>query len=468
MGADELTDLSLTEARERIRRREIGPVELTRAHLERIERLDRRINSYITVTADAAGDAALAAEAALGRSIPGMLGPLHGLPLGLKDLLDLAGVRTTAGSRFFTEHLPAEDADAVQKIKAAGAVILGKHNMHEIALGLTTVNPHFGACRNPWAPDRIVGGSSGGSAAALAARLCLGALGSDTGGSIRVPAALCGIVGLKPTRGRVSLSGTVPLSWNLDHIGPMARRVRDVALILQVIAGYDPADPYSVNVPVPDYLVGIERGIRGRRIALLAGEYFSVTDTEVRTAVDRAAGVVEDLGAHVEPVDVPELHTAALSNGRMTTADAAAFHFERLRDHAQDFGADVRSRLQAGADLPLRDYIEARRFQAEARRRFTLLFEKYDLLMLPTTATPAPLIEGPDAIEMARLLTRYTAPFNLTGLPALSLPCGFTAAGLPIGLQLVAAAWEEAALLRAANAYEEAVGIYQAKPVLEV
>lgn len=468
MGADELTDLSLTGARERIHRQEIGPMELTRAHLERIERLDRRINSYVTVTAEAALDAALAAEAALGRNIPGMLGPLHGLPLGLKDLLDLAGVRTTAGSRFFTDHLPAEDADAVQKIKAAGAVILGKHNMHEIALGLTTVNPHYGACRNPWAPDRIVGGSSGGSAAALAARLCLGALGSDTGGSIRVPAALCGVVGLKPTYGRVSVRGVVPLSWNLDHIGPMARRVRDVALILQVIAGYDPADPYSVNVPVPDYLAGIDRGIRGRRIALLTGEYFSVTDAEVRTAVDRAAGVLEDLGAHVEPVDVPEMHAAALANGRMTTADAAAFHFERLRDRAQDFGADVRSRLQAGADLPLRDYIEARRFQAEARRRFTLLFENWDLLMLPTTATPAPLIEGPDAIEMARLLTRYTAPFNLTGLPALSLPCGFTAAGLPIGLQLVAAPWEEAALLRAANAYEEAVGIYRTKPVLEV
>lgn len=467
MSAESLTDLSLHDARRRIHRGEIGPIELTRAHLERIGRLDGRINSFITVTGAEAEEAARQAEAALISTSSGMLGPLLGLPLALKDLFDTAGVRTTAGSRFFSDNIPQSDADAVQKLKAAGAVLLGKNNMHEIALGLTTVNPHYGACCNPWAPDRIVGGSSGGSAAALAARLCLGALGSDTGGSIRVPAALCGIVGLKPTYGRVSVRGVIPLSWNLDHVGPMARQVRDAALLLQIIAGYDPLDPYSANVPVADYLADIEAGIRGRRVALAEGEYFSVTDPHVDAAVRRAASVMEDLGAHVEPVELPELYGAALANGRMTTADAAVFHFERLSDRPEKFGADVRRRLQAGAELSLKEYIEARRTQAEARRRFVRLFEKYDLLILPTTPVAAPPIEGPDAIELARLLTRYTAPFNLTGLPALSLPCGFTPAGLPIGLQMVAAPWAEADLLRAAHAYEGAVGWYSAAPSLE-
>lgn len=469
MNADELTSLSLAQAAELIRKRQISPVELTQAHLERIQRLDSKINSYITVTAEQAMQRARQAEAELhrGETQSGEpLGPLHGLPLALKDLYETQGVRTTAGSKHFSDYIPAQDAAVVQKLKAAGAILLGKNNLHEIALGLTNVNPHFGACRNPWALERVVGGSSGGSAAALAARLCLGALGSDTGGSIRVPAALCGVVGLKPTRGRVSLRGVIPLSWNLDHAGPMAREVQDAAMLLQIIAGYDPLDAYSTDIEVEDYLEEIQMGVRGWRIALADDEYFSPTQPEVLQAVRQAAQAFETLGAHVEATPFPDLYQAALANGMMVVSDAAIFHETRLLEKPDDFGADVLQRLRNGASLAVKDYILARRTQSLLHRQFARFFEHYDVLLMPTTPIAALPIEGPDALELARLLTRYTAPFNLTGLPALSLPCGFTSEGLPIGLQIIAPPWGEARLLRAAYAYEQATDWHKRKPAL--
>lgn len=459
MNTEELVGLSLTEAGRLVRAREISPVELTQAHLERIARLDGKINSFITVMDEAAMQQARQAEAELARGerINGQpLGALHGLPIALKDLFETAGVRTTAGSKFFSDYYPEQDAVVTSKLKSAGAILIGKNNMHEIALGLTTVNPHYGACHNPWKLDRVPGGSSGGSAAALAARFCLGAIGSDTGGSIRVPAALCGVVGLKPTYGRVSLRGVIPLSWNLDHAGPMARQVLDVALLLQIIAGYDPEDPVSVDVPVDDYLLGIRRGVAGWRIILAEDDYFEHTHPEIAQAVRQAAKVLEEAGAKIETAPLQGARDAALNNGMIVVSDAAAFHAERLHDQPEGFGADVLQRLQIGAALPLVDYIRARRSQVEMRRQFARLFENCDLLLLPTTPIAAPPISGPDALELARWLTRYTAPFNLTGLPALSLPCGFTSDGLPIGLQMVARPWGEARLLQAGYAFEQA------------
>jgi aspartyl-tRNA(Asn)/glutamyl-tRNA(Gln) amidotransferase subunit A len=469
MRADELCELSLAQATEWIRQRKLSPVELTQAHLDRIQRLEPRINSYITVTAEAVMQQAYQAEADLqrGETPAGKpLGPLHGLPLAIKDLYETQGVLTTAGTKHFSDYIPSEDAAVVEKLKSAGAILLGKTNMHEIALGLTNVNPHYGACHNPWALDHIVGGSSGGSAAALAAGLCLGSLGSDTGGSIRVPASLCGVVGLKPTHGRVSLRGAIPLSWNLDHAGPMARTVMDVAMLLQVIAGYDAQDPYCEDIPVDDYLKDIHRGVKGWRIALAEDEYFNRTQPEVLQAVKLAAQTFEALGAQVEATPFPDIYQAALANGMMVTSDAAAFHESRLLEKPGDFGADVLQRLQNGAALPLKEYIQARYTQTLLRRQFAHFFESYDLLLMPTTPVVAPPIEGPDAVELARLLTRYTAPFNLTGLPALSLPCGFTNEGLPIGLQIIARHWGEAQLLQAGFAYEQATHWHNRRPVI--
>jgi aspartyl-tRNA(Asn)/glutamyl-tRNA(Gln) amidotransferase subunit A len=469
MNEAELTSLSLAEAAELIRRRAISPVELTQACLKRIERLDGKLISFITVSAEQALKQAHQAEQELMRSQAEesqALGILHGIPLALKDLFETEGVRTTAGSLFYSKYIPSEDAAVVRKLRQAGALLLGKTNMHEIALGLTSVNPHYGACRNPWALERVAGGSSGGSAAALAARFCPGALGTDTGGSIRVPAALCGVVGLKPTFGRVSLRGVIPLSWNLDHVGPMARRVGDAALLLQVMAGYDAREPNSVNIPVEDYSAQLKKGVKGWHIALAEDEYFAPTEETVQQAVNQAAVVLQKCGAHVERVAFPGAHQAALANGLMVVADAAAFHAERLRTQPGKFGSDVLQRLKSGAALPLIDYIQARRIQTQMRRQFTEFFEVYDILLTPTTPVVAPPIEGPNAVELARLLTRYSAPFNLTGLPAITVPCGFTAQGLPVGLQMVAKPWAEAQLLRAAYAYEQATDWQAAEPVL--
>jgi len=469
MNEAELTALSLAEASELVRARQISPVELTQACLKRIEELDDRINSFITVTADLALAQARQAEAELMRSgadegLP--FGRLHGIPLALKDLFETRDVRTTAGSKFFAGHIPAHDGLAVRKLREAGAVLLGKTNMHEIALGLTSANPHYGPVRNPWALERVAGGSSGGSAAAVSARLCPAALGTDTGGSIRVPAALCGIAGLKPTYGRISLRGVIPLSWNLDHAGPMARRVQDLAILLQALAGYDSLDPYSADAPVEDYSAAIGEGVRDWRIALADGDYFAKTEAEIRGLVETAGEVFAGLGAQVEHTVIPRIYEAAQANGRMVVADAAVFHAERLRERPEDFGPDVRQRLSSGAALGLREYIQARRSQTLLRREFEEFFDHYDLLLLPTTPVAAPPIEGPDALELAGLLTRYTAPFNLTGLPAVSVPCGFTSAGLPAGLQIVARPWGEAKLLQAAHSYEGATSWHLSEPVL--
>jgi len=457
----ELSFLTITEALALLSRREISALDLTEACYRQIERLDPKLNAFITVANVIARSEATKQSPNLQKDLP-----LFGIPIALKDLYETVGLRTTAGSKFFADNIPSEDAFVVQKLKAAGAALLGKTNMHEIALGVTGVNPHYGVCHNPWDMTRITGGSSSGSAAALASGMCLGALGTDTGGSIRIPASLCGVVGLKPTYGRVSLRGIIPLSWNLDHAGPMARSVRDAARLLQVIAGYDPLDPASVDVPVDDYLAHLEEGVSGWRMLMAGGEYFEETDAEVGEVIRSAARLFASLGARVETADLSWAREAALANGVMVQADAAAFHRERLSQHPDWFGADVRQRLQNGAACTATEYALARRTQSEMRRKFENLLLDYHLLLTPTTPIPAPLIEGADAIEQARRLTRFTAPFNLTGLPALSLPCGFTSNGLPIGLQIVSGPWMEAKVLRAGHAFEQAAGWHLHRPVL--
>ncbi len=458
----DLTKLTLFEASNLLRQRECTPVELTRACLERIEQLDGRLHSFITLTPITALQQARRAEADIRK---GKAGALRGIPIALKDLIETSGIRTTAGSKIFSTHIPDKDAAVVTKLTTAGAVMLGKLNLHEIALGVTNENPHYGDCRNPWDEHHISGGSSGGSAAALAAGLCFGALGTDTGGSIRIPSSLCGVVGLKPTRGRVSLRGVIPLSWSLDHVGPMARSVWDVTILFKAIAGYDPSDPFSVQLPVQDVLTHLAEGVQGWRVALARDSYFDDIDPDVQDAVQKAAKVFEGLGAQVTEVPFRGANEAAQINAVIVQSEAAAFHSDRLAIQPEDFGEDVLQRLESGAAYTSFETILARGAQPVLRRQFERFFEGFDILLTPTTPIPAPL-RGGDAIARARMLTRFTAPFNLTGLPALSLPCGFSKSGLPIGLQLISRPWAEAKVLRAGFAYEQATQWHLRQPVL--
>ena len=461
---DNVLDGSLEDAIASLRARDVGAVELTEAALIRIARRERELNAFITVTPD---DARRRARAIDSRHVPSSLA---GAPIALKDLFDVAGVPTTAGSLLMATNIPSTDSAVASALFAAGAVNLGKTNLHEWAFGVTTNNPHYGPTRNPWALDRIPGGSSGGSAAAVVAGEIFGSIGSDTGGSIRIPASLCGIVGLKPTYGRVSLRGAIPLAWSLDHAGPMARTVRDAALLLQVIAGYDPADPASIDVPVPDYLAEIEDGVRGLRIGILTGRFMSRVGPEDRTTavVAAAIGVATDVlaheGARVEDAELPLSEALQPTQLVVIGTEAGAFHRDRIAVHRDGYGADVARRIDAGLARTGTEYALARRTRDELRRAYAVALADWDAIILPTTPTTAPLRDGEDAIAAAARLTAYTSPFNLTGVPAISIPCGFDPTGLPIGLQLVARPWAEARLLRIARAYERATTWHERRP----
>ena len=445
------TPLTLTTALDALHQHKTTAQELAEACFRQIERLNPTLNAFITV---------IQPEDALKVQYPAGTGPLtkalRGIPIALKDLFDTAGICTTIGSKFFADNVPDTDAFVVGKLKEAGAIIIGKTNTHEIALGVTGNNPHYGTARNPWDTTRIPGGSSSGSAIAVASGMALGALGTDTGGSIRIPASLCGVVGLKPTYGRVSLRGVFPLSWNLDHVGPLTRCVRDAALMLQVISIYDPIDPAAMKMLTGDYLGHLVDDMEGRKIAIGVGEFIESADPEVWNAIQAAVKVFESMGCRIQKVNVDWMREAALANKTMTQSDGAAVHRERLKEHPELFGEDIRRRLEDGANTTSTEYILARRTQAEVKKRCELFFESYDLLITPTTPIAAPTIEGNDAVEQAGRLTRFTAPFNLAGLPALSVPCGFTKEGLPIGMQIVAAAWKDAKVLNAGYAYEQA------------
>ena len=463
---NDLHTLTISAALDLIGEKKTTPQDLAEACFRQIERLNPALNAFITVydRSSAISDK-LSAGVSSDHTIPFALANiLRGIPVAVKDLFNTAGVRTTAGSKFFADHIPNEDAFVIEKLKQAGATIMGKTNTHEIALGVTGNNPHYGTARNPWNTDRIPGGSSSGSAIAVATGMALGALGTDTGGSIRIPASLCGVVGFKPTYGRVSLRGVFPLSWNLDHVGPITACVRDAALMLQAISIYDPIDPASIKMIAGDYLGHLTDDIKGRRIALGVGEYVESADAEVLNAVRDAAKTFESLGCKIQEVNVDWMRDAALANRTMTQADGAAVHRDRLREHPETFGEDVRRRLMDGAQTSSTEYALARRTQAEVRKRCELFFESYDFLIAPSTPIAAPTIEGHDAVEQAGRLTRFTAPFNLTGLPAISIPCGFTGEGLPIGLQIVSRAWWDAKVLNAAYAYEQATEWHKQRP----
>jgi aspartyl-tRNA(Asn)/glutamyl-tRNA(Gln) amidotransferase subunit A len=448
--------MTLREAAQALRERSVSSVELTRAALDRIERLNPTLNAFLEVLTERALDRAAQADRDLRAGDD--RGPLHGIPIGLKDLFDMRGVRTTAGSRIY-DYIAKQDSTVVEKLEAAGAVIVGKQNMHELAYGITSANPHFGPVRNPWNPDHIPGGSSGGSGAAVAAGMVFAAIGTDTGGSIRIPAAFCGVVGLKPTYGLVSRFGAVPLSPNLDHFGPFARNVRDAATVLNAVAGYDPRDETSIEPALMDYVPQEGCSIRGLRIGF-DEKCFGRIDPEVDAPVRAALAAATSMGAQVRPVHLPDL--AAVNTVGLTIllaeATAMAEPYLNQRDH---FGADVLELLDKGRLVPATEYIHAQRARRKLEIEFRVLWSQVDCLILPSIPIPPPRI-GELTVQLAGedepvrpVVTRLTRPLNVLGLPAISIPCGLSSAGLPIGLQIAGPELQEALVLRIAAALED-------------
>ena len=461
----DLTALSLSEAARNIAARKLSPVDLVQAYLARIRALDPQVNSFLTVCGEQAiREAGKAEEAAVrGRR----LGSLHGIPFAVKDIFETRGVRTTAGTRLFGEPVPETDAFAVTRLKQAGAILLGKLNLNELAIGATGENPHFGRTRNPWRLTHLTGGSSSGAAAALAAGFCCGALGTDTGGSIRVPASLCGIVGLKPTYGRISLRGVRPLSWTLDHAGPMARSVEDVARLLQVCAMHDSGDPLSAEVGAGEYLAQLDRGVRGWRIALATGEFVEGSEPAVLQALGRAAEAFVELGARVIPLDITWVREARPWNRTIIAVECGLVYSDLAERAPEGLGPEALGRVRGAAQLTAKEYAAARHAQLLFRHRFRELFAGYDLLLLPATPIPAQPADDPEALAKAReLLSTYAGAFNLAGLPALALPAGRSHDGLPLGLQLVGPSWGEARLLAAGQAFEQVTDWHHARPAL--
>jgi aspartyl-tRNA(Asn)/glutamyl-tRNA(Gln) amidotransferase subunit A len=453
---DDPTRLSLTEVSALVRARKVSPVDLTKACLAQIERLNPVLNAFITVTSEAALAQARDAETEIRRGR--WRGPLHGVPIALKDIVDTKDLRTTAASAVFKDRVPTEDAEVVRRLRAAGAVLLGKLNLHEFAYGGTSITSFFGAVHNPWRTDCIAGGSSGGSGAAVAAGLCFGALGTDTGGSIRLPAAHCGIVGFKPTYGRVSTRGVLPLAWSLDHVGPMTRTVADAAAMLQVLAGYDPQETTSVQQPIPDYAKALKQRVATMRLGT-PPEYVAGVDAEIQSAFDAALSVLKTVTAGVGDVAF-----SANADDRTTirAAEAYAYHSSRVSSTPDLYQREVLARIRTGADVSATAYIEARRRMERLRREGHSAFETVDVLVTPTVAVLPTPIAATSSDDGPRI--RNVAPFNLAGFPAISIPCGFSKSGLPIGLQLVAPAWREEVLLAVAAAYENATEWHKRRP----
>ena len=462
----------MTELARMIATKAVSPVEVVRAHLDRIEALDRGLRAYITVCADAAVDAARTAEAALmaGR----LVGPLHGVPYALKDLYDTAGVRTTGGSRIFADRVPAVDATVVRRLAEAGAIVLGKLNMVEFAYGPEGLNAHYGHARNPWdsATHRMAGGSSSGSGVAVAAGLAPGALGSDTGGSIRIPASLCGITGLKPTYGRVSRAGVLPLAWSMDHVGPMTRTVADSALMLGAMAGYDPADPSTSVLPVPNYLAALTGDVKGLRVGLLRSFFLEGAAPEVRAAVEAAAATLAAAGAVVDEVKLERVGLAGAGSVAVVGAEALAYHAELLRTRAAEYDPDIARRLRVSAFIGGVHYVRAQQVRALVRDEVDAALARRDVLLAPSTPIVAPAVDerratlGDGPADVRTALLRFTRPFNFSGHPACAVPCGFTGGGLPIGMQLVGRPFDEATVLRAADAFQRLTDFHARQPVL--
>lgn len=464
MAPDDVFYSGIAEIGAKLRRKEISPVELIDALLARIEALDANLHSFITVTGELARSQARRAENEL-RSGQDR-GPLHGIPIALKDLYMTRGIRTTCHSAVLEQWLPEADATTVAKLHASGAILLGKLGMHEFAFGGPSVDAPFPAVRNPWNIDHIPGGSSSGSGAALAAGLCHGALGSDTGGSIRTPSSHCGIVGIKPTYGRVSRYGVVPLSWSLDHAGPMARSVEDCAILLQAIAGHDPKDPASADAAVPDFRSRLQDGVRGLRIGVPRSNWFDENlgvDPQTEAAFDQALGVLKSLGADIIEIDGRPFSLARKANQTILVCEAYAYHEPTFRKTPMKFGTSVRRRMIEGAFLSAADYLAAQRARSVLIEEIRANFSRVDVFAVPGAPRPPEAFATMDPSEQ-NLRPSFTNPFNLTGLPAICIPCGFTAGNLPAGLQIVAPAFQETTCFRVAYAYEQATEWHTARP----
>ena len=454
---------SISELGPRLRRKEISPVEMTRECLGHIEKLNPSLNAFITVTEESALAEARAAEDEIVRGI--WRGPLHGIPIALKDLIDTAGVRTTSASALHENRVPSEDAEIVRRLRQAGAVLVGKNNLHEFAYGGSSLVSHFGDVHNPWDVNRITGRSSGGSAASVPSGMCCAAIGTDTAGSIREPASLCGCVGLKPTFGRVPSRGVIPLSASLDHVGPLAATVSDAAIVLQAIAGYDPDDITSSDVPVADYVSAVREDTKSLRVGVPRAYFFEDLDAEVASAMEHALRGIETLvrGVREVRVEVPTDRT-------LQAAESYAYHAQDVAEKAELYQAETLRRIRTGEKVSAADYIRRRSELEQERRTIRKIFSAVDLLVTPTTPIPAPAIAElkatPDALRPAELkLLRNTRPFNVWGLPAISVPCGFTQSGLPIGLQIAGPHWREDLVLRLAHAYEQATAWHKRHPL---
>jgi aspartyl-tRNA(Asn)/glutamyl-tRNA(Gln) amidotransferase subunit A len=453
---------SIAELAPRLRRNEISPVHIVEECLSRIAQLNPLLNAFITVAGQSALAEARAAEAEIQRGQ--WRGPLHGIPVSLKDLIDTRGIRTTAASAIHHDRVPSEEAEVVRRLRQAGAVIVGKNNLHEFAYGGSSLISDFGEVRNPWDVTRITGGSSGGSAAAVVADMSSASIGTDTAGSIREPAALCGCVGLKPTYGRVSIRGVIPLATSLDHVGPIALSVADSAIVLQAIAGYDAADITTADVPVSDYVSAAQAGAKLLRAGVPRAYFYEQLDPEVASATEHALAGIKTMVASLKEVslDVPTDRTLQM-------AEAYAYHAQNLAKNVAPYDPETLRRIRTGESVSAAEYIHSRRELDQARREMGRVFADVDVLVTPTTPIAAPAIDdlktNPEALRPAELmLLRNTRPFNIWGLPAISLPCGFTQSGLPIGLQIAGPMWREDLVLRLAHAYEQATTWHKRRP----
>ncbi|MCE2403862.1 MAG: aspartyl/glutamyl-tRNA amidotransferase subunit A [Dehalococcoidia bacterium] len=456
--------LSATQLSQAIRDRDVSPIEALESYLDRIDDLDHRFNAYLTVCRK---DALAAAQEAEREIASGRYrGPMHGIPVAVKDQMWTKGVRTTGGSTFFADFFPEEDSTPIANLKAAGGILLGKTNLTEFAIGGAQ---RFAFGRNPWDLDRFTGGSSMGSASATAAFLCATSLGEDTGGSIRRPAAWCGVVGLRPSWGRVSRYGLMPGSWSMDQVGPISRTVSDAAITLGAIAGHDPRDPYTWDVPVPDYTAALTGNIEGMRVGLVANlTRWDQVDPEVTAAVQKASETLGQLGATVEEHSLPLGRDTGTMAQVLINTEASVYHRERLRTGLQQFGRSNRTGLLTAGVMPAQAYYKVQKLRTLVRQQVLEALDKYDVLVMPTAKTAAPLV-GDDPVitskEMAAGQTLVlTRPFNLAGCPALSINCGFTGSGLPIGFQIGGRPFDEETVLRVAHAYEQATPWHTMRP----
>lgn len=450
----------------------ISPVELVELARRRIEQLNPTLNAFLTLTLDTALAEARRAEHEIRSG--NRRGPLHGIPVSIKDNIATQGEPITAGSRISSGLQEAQEATVVRQLRRAGAIVIGKANLHEFAYGVTSVNPHYGAVRNPWDPSRIAGGSSGGSAAALAAGIGWGSIGSDTGGSLRIPASLCGVVGLKPTFGRVSRQGVVPLALSLDHVGPLATSVTGAAWLLNAISGSDPEDNCTAEAPKPpgDFARRLRQSLREIRVGLPRGHFFEGIHPNVRSAIEEAARVLERLGARIEDVELREVSEWVEEATEIALVEARHYHESTGNFPARsgEYGSDVRRLLERGGEVPAHKYLANLDRMREARAHWNRMTEPFDALLMPATPIAAPLlgqqkvvIEGKAEAVRAALL-RLCRPANFTGAPALVLPCGFSSEGLPIGMQLMGRMWDEERLLRIGFAYEQATQWHEQHP----